>query len=710
VVHTVDACRLLLLGPPLFHRDGRVVPIKLRKGIALAAYLAVEQRAFTREYLAALLWPELGQQSALANLRRLLTCLRETLGGGCIRTDNDLVEIAPALIEIDVAQFQSLLHDHPPDAGLEHLEAAAALYRGGFLEGFTLGDCSAFDEWQDAIRRRMEDQFDELLESLCTSHLRAGQAKAALPFGRRWLELDQLNEAAHRMLMEIHARTGRADLARKQYESCARTLSREGIEPEDSTRDLFAAITRHRLGPGSPLSAGLAGDLALTRAHDPQRAASERRRPARSVDRAARRRTRWSIALVVAGILVVAAIVAIYILKGFIAGCDLSVAAVETSFRGNELLHLKIAFRINGMALPKIRYAVAFSSDPTVVAPRDYVVYADEIRMRRDSELTVRVDRWNDIQAYIVAHNVLIPPGYYLCTAILDPEERVVERSDFNNRLTDGTRFFYAGTSSEAAITVDVTYHGTGTLDVANPLKLFVGDSSMSLQQAGRWAQFVAAGEGRYFLPVEDVPESDSDGSGYILFVIHDVGNDLERPMNPGVGDVSAIYREGTTSLAYGVFDVACGTAISPGRSYRIDFSPPAPPAADAYEVDDHKEIGTVIEYADLPVRQHHTFHDEGTGDTDEDWYRLSLKAGDTLTVETFSAGGAWECDTAIDIADAGHYISTANDKSEYDRYSRMAFTNQTGIDKVYYFQVKPYPKYFPGINRWADYIVEFRR
>jgi hypothetical protein len=373
-------------------------------------------------------------------------------------------------------------------------------------------------------------------------------------------------------------------------------------------------------------------------------------------------------------------------------------------------MHLKIALNISGMALPKIRYTVAFSSDQTVVAPRDYVVCADEIRMRRDSELTVMVDRLNDIQPYIDAHNVKIPPGNYFLSVIIDPEERILEHSDFNNRVTDGTRFFYAGTSPEAAFAVDVTCHGGGTLDNANPLKLFIGDSATSLQQGASWAQFVVAAEGTYFLPVDDVPERDSDGSGYILVVIHDVGDDLERPSDPGVGDVSAIYREGTTGLAYGVFNVASGTAVHPGRSYRIDFSPPAPPAADADEVDDNKEIGTVVDYADLPVRQHHTFHDEGTGDTDEDWFRINLKAGDRLTVETFSAGGAWECDTAIDITDAERYIRTANDKSEVDRYSRLTYTNETGIDRMYYFQVKPYPKYFPGINRYADYLVEFRR
>jgi hypothetical protein len=155
---------------------------------------------------------------------------------------------------------------------------------------------------------------------------------------------------------------------------------------------------------------------------------------------------------------------------------------------------------------------------------------------------------------------------------------------------------------------------------------------------------------------------------------------------------------------------MVCSTRIYPGGSYDIDFSPPAPPKADAYEVDDYREIGTVIDYAALPVRQHHTFHDEGTGDTDEDWFRITLRARATLTVETYSAGGEWECDTAIDISDAKHYIRTANDKSEFDLYSKLTYTNDTGVDQLYFIQVKPYPKYGPGINRFADYIVEFRR
>ncbi len=710
MAYTAGVCRLLLLGPPLFQRQDRAAPIKLRKGLALAAYLAVEQRAFSREHLATLLWPEFGQQSALANLRRLLTYLRDTFGGGCIRTDGDLVEFDPAFIEVDVVQFQSLLHAHPSDSGLENLEAVAALYRGSFLDGFTLGDCLAFDEWQDGIRIRMEDQFGELLETLCRCHLRAGQARAALPFAWRWLELDQLNEAAHRMLMEIHARTGRTDLARRQFESCARTLSREGLEPEEQTRDLFEAVIGRRVDPDSPFSAGLSEDSVPTQSGGPQRPATGQRQPGRTEQRAPGRRRRRRIAVVAASVLAITAIITIDLSRRFILGSDVSVAAVGLSLLGDELTHVTIQLKNDGIGLPRVKYAVVFSSDRMVVVPRDYVVYSDEMGVRRDSEVNIELDRRSDIQEYISAHKVKVPPGTYSISVVIDPEDRIREDSELNNRLTDGTRFFFEGTSPEEAFAVEVTCRGSGTLDNANPLKLFIGDASLSLQRAERWASFVVAGEGTYFLPVDDVPERDSDGSGYILVVIHDVGNDLERPSDPGVGDVSAIYREGTTSLAYGMFNVANGTAIYLGRRYRIDFSPPTPPAADAYEVDDNREIGTVIDYSDLPVRQRHTFHDDGTGDTDEDWYRITLKAGETLTVETFSAGGAWECDTAIDIADAEHYIQTANDKSEYDRYSRLTYTNETGIDKLYYFEVKPYPKYLPGINRFADYIVEFRR
>lgn len=680
----MGACRLLLLGPPLVQREDGTAPIRLRKVLALAAYLAVEGRAFSREYLAALLWPEFGQHRALANLRRMLTRLRDALGDRCIRTDADLVQLEPASVEVDVTAFESLLHQHAADSDVDVLEAAAALYRGSFLEGFVLGDCLEFDEWQDGVRRRMQEQFDGLLERLCRAHLRADRAGSALPFARRWLELDGLNEAAHRMLMEIHARTGRVDLVRRQYEACARILKREGLEPDGETRDLHAAIAGGRFAGARP---------AIPRAGF----------------RAPRRRSwRWAVPLA-AVLLAVASIAAAWYNRRLYFGGNLSVQFVEPVLARKGFDGLRIRFRNDGAARPAVGYTITFSSDSAVVTARDYVVYADEIRMGRDREAIVEVDRKSGIQRYLEANGVRIPPGIYSLKVTIDPAERIHEDSELDNRLANGVRFFDPGTAPEAAFVLEVVYRGDGQLDDENPLRIYVGEPTASIEREELWARFVAAREGTYFLPVDDIPARGDGESGYIMVVIHDVGGDLEVPSFPGPGDVGAIYRGDVAGFCYGVFNAASGVPIRPGRGYHVEFAPPPPPEDD-FELDDHKEIGTVIDYADLPVRQRHTFHGEGTGDTDEDWFRVQLGAGETITVETFPSEGSWGCDTAIDVADARKYIRTANDKSQFDFYSLLTHTNDTGIRQTFFFQVKPWAKYTSGVNRFADYIVEFRR
>ncbi len=513
------------------------------------------------------------------------------------------------------------------------------------------------------------------------------------------------------MLMEIDARMGRADLARKQFESCTRTLAREGLEPEGPTRELYETICARRKNGSCELPTGPAGDAVPAASGTPRPLALRRMRLFQLPGGTTRRRRRRRIAGLVAGFLVIVTIGGLYVFRRRIFGFDLSVAAVETVLRGNELERVRIVFRIDGIWLTKVRYAVAFSSDQAVVAPRTYVVYEDELRMNPNAETTVEVDLSRDIREYVGAHAVRIPPGTYSIAVTIDPADWLwVEAPDGNNRMSGSTKFISPGTAPEAAVTVDVTYAGPGTLDRANPLKLFLGAGSTGLQREGQWARFVVTSPGTYYLPVDDIPERDDDGSGYVLVVVHDARDDLERPDFPGPGDLSAIYRGGSGNLSYGVFNVAAGTAVFPGPTYDIRFAPPTPPAEDAYEVDDQKEVGTIIDYAVLPVRQRHTLHDEGTGDTDEDWFRITLGAGDTLTVETYSAGGAWECDTAISIADAEHYMRTANDKSEFDLYSRLTYRNDTGVDRIYFFQVRPWPKYLAGINRFADYIVEFRR
>jgi hypothetical protein len=120
--------------------------LETRKALALLAYLALEDRSHSRESLATLLWPEFEAERAFHNLRRSLWAINKALGKEWIAGERDSLRLprTPSLW-IDVQAFSDHLsglesHGHPNSetcpACLPHLEAAAALYRAPFLEGF----------------------------------------------------------------------------------------------------------------------------------------------------------------------------------------------------------------------------------------------------------------------------------------------------------------------------------------------------------------------------------------------------------------------------------------------------------------------------------------------------------------------------------------------------------------------------------------------
>ena len=101
-----------------------------------------------------------------------------------------------------------------------------------FLEGFNLGSRLEYDHWQDVTREGLAWDLAVLLEALTRGYLQTDKPGLGLPYARRWLGLDQWNEAAHRALMEVFARTGRRNAAQQQFASCTQLLKQEGIEPD----------------------------------------------------------------------------------------------------------------------------------------------------------------------------------------------------------------------------------------------------------------------------------------------------------------------------------------------------------------------------------------------------------------------------------------------------------------------------------------------
>jgi DNA-binding SARP family transcriptional activator len=148
---------------------------------------------------------------------------------------------------LDVATFTELTEpalslakgcEDPSD-----LEKAIALYRGSFLEGFSLGDSAPFEEWAVFTRERLARQMSSALHHLAATYEQRGEYEQAQSFARRQVELEPWDEAAHQQLMRALALNGRRSAALAQYEACRRLLAEElGVEPAAEARRLYEQI------------------------------------------------------------------------------------------------------------------------------------------------------------------------------------------------------------------------------------------------------------------------------------------------------------------------------------------------------------------------------------------------------------------------------------------------------------------------------------
>jgi pimeloyl-ACP methyl ester carboxylesterase/predicted ATPase/DNA-binding SARP family transcriptional activator/tRNA A-37 threonylcarbamoyl transferase component Bud32 len=267
--------KLYLFGAPRLESDGISLAISRRKGLAILAYLALKGQPQTREALATLFWPDFDQSRALSNLRRELSRLKTGQDVELVAADRRQAALAAdSVLWVDVKQFNQLLaqvaaHDnHFPaeacNACLAALTEAVSLYTDRFLAGFNLPDAPNFDDWQFFEAEGLSHALAESLQKLIHWYAGAGAFDEAIRYGRRWLALDPLHEAAHRELMAIYARAGQQAAALRQYDECTRILEEElGIEPEAETTALYEAIRLRKFPAERP-----AGPLPLL-AHRP---------------------------------------------------------------------------------------------------------------------------------------------------------------------------------------------------------------------------------------------------------------------------------------------------------------------------------------------------------------------------------------------------------------------------------------------------------
>ena len=236
---------LALLGPPVVTRGGTPVSFDTRKATAVLALLAVEGHEFSRERLAAALWPEADTTRARASLRRTLSVTAAAVGDG-LKITRTAVALESSRVRVDVTEFQTLAAK--PGAG--PLDRAVRLYRDDFLAGFALRSCPEFDDWQATTADRLRQELAGALEKLVMACVAGGDLAHAADHARRWLSLDKLHEPAHQALIRLQAWTGQRSAALRQYRALVQILDSElAVRPLPETTRLYDDVRADRLAP-----------------------------------------------------------------------------------------------------------------------------------------------------------------------------------------------------------------------------------------------------------------------------------------------------------------------------------------------------------------------------------------------------------------------------------------------------------------------------
>jgi DNA-binding SARP family transcriptional activator len=249
-----------LFGKLSVQHDGQELPgFDVRKVQELLCYLLLyRDRPHSRESLASLLWGNTSAALSKKYLRQSLWQLQAALdarGGDVsqhlLNIDADWININPDFaFQIDIAIFEDAYREIQRakstllDPGqFESLCQAAALYRGGLLEG-------CYEDWCLYERERLENSFCYCLDKLIDHAAATRQLDLGLAFAMRLLQMDRARERTHRHLMRLYYLSGDRTAALRQFSRCTAALRDDlDVAPSELTHALYSQIKADHLSP-----------------------------------------------------------------------------------------------------------------------------------------------------------------------------------------------------------------------------------------------------------------------------------------------------------------------------------------------------------------------------------------------------------------------------------------------------------------------------
>ncbi len=233
-IRTLGGLSIQVGGQPVTGFDQRKVP-------ALLVYLACNPRPHPREMLSEMLWEGRTQSQSQSNLRVVLTDLRRTVGRFVDITPETVGVNTAGEVYLDAEDFDRRLADRK-DEDPHQIDDALDLYRGDFLEGFTV-DSPGFEAWVLLERERLHFRALEALDRVIDGHLQRTNYARGIACATRLLHLDALREKTYRQLMELLALSGEREAALAEYETCRQVLHQElRVAPTPETTTLYEQI------------------------------------------------------------------------------------------------------------------------------------------------------------------------------------------------------------------------------------------------------------------------------------------------------------------------------------------------------------------------------------------------------------------------------------------------------------------------------------
>ena len=213
------ALRLLLFGSPSVLVGGKepAGDVLWRKHLALIAHLALSPDfERSRDHLMGLLWADRPQSNARHSLNESIRRLRSGLGTDRLVSRGDLIRLSDDSLEVDVLSFRELQQRDP--------EAALALVRGGFMEGFVIEDAADFEQWASEWRLQLGRETAALLLRRGETALADADFRRAQDDAARSLKLHRFSEPAISLLMRAAALSGDSSSALAAFRQFADRL------------------------------------------------------------------------------------------------------------------------------------------------------------------------------------------------------------------------------------------------------------------------------------------------------------------------------------------------------------------------------------------------------------------------------------------------------------------------------------------------------